>query len=148
MTGAVAGALVAGLGISALLLAGERKSGEPSELATLERAGAEKLGVHPTPDADRLPDAREQAVIQGGHLLLSAAAGAAYAASVDEDAGVVASGLGFGLAFYAAMHWVLGPLLGIKQPEWRAEAGTIAMHAANHLALGLATAAGARAAAR
>ncbi len=87
MTGAVAGALVAGLGISALLLAGERKSGEPSELATLERAGAKKLGAHLLPDADRLPDAREQAVIQGGHLLLSAAAGAAYAASVDEDAG-------------------------------------------------------------
>jgi len=58
------------------------------------------------------------------------------------------SGIGFGLAFYAAMHWLAGPLLGGKRPEWRAEAGTIAMHTANHLAFGLATAAGARLARR
>jgi len=31
MAGAVAGGLVAGLGITALLMAGERKSGEPSD---------------------------------------------------------------------------------------------------------------------
>ena len=34
--GAIAGALVAGLGITAMLLAGERKSGQPSELADLD----------------------------------------------------------------------------------------------------------------
>ncbi|WP_294331023.1 hypothetical protein, partial [uncultured Sphingomonas sp.] len=68
--GAIAGGLVAGLGITALLIAGERKSGQPSELATLERAAATKIGRTPPP-ADQLPDTREQAVVQGAHLLLS-----------------------------------------------------------------------------
>ena len=143
MAGAVAGGLVAGLGITALLIAGERKSGEPSEVVTLERKTAEKLGID-TPPADSLPSAREQAVTQGGHLLLSAAAGAIYAATVDEEASVVGSGLLFGAAFYAAMHWVTGPLLGVKPPEWHADAKTIGMHSANHLAFGLVTALGAK----
>jgi hypothetical protein len=147
MAGAIAGGLVAGLGITALMIAGERKSGEPSELAKLERTSAHRLGFHPVPPANRLPGPAGQAVIQGGHLLLSAAAGAVFAASVDEDAAVIPSGVAFGLAFYAAMHWVTGPLLGVKRPEWQADAGTIGMHAANHVAFGLATAAGARLAA-
>lgn len=103
---------------------------------------------YPVPPADKLPNATEQAVIQGGHLLLSAAAGAVFAATVDEDAGVIPSAASFGLAFYAAMHWIAGRLLGLKKPEWRSDAGTIDMHAANHVAFGLATAAGARLAAR
>ncbi|WP_143051770.1 hypothetical protein [Sphingomonas palmae] len=148
MAGAMAGGLVAGLGITALMIAGERKSGKPSELADLERTSAHRLGVHPVPPADRLPDATEQAVIQSGHLLLSAAAGAAFAAAVDEEAAVIPSGALFGLAFYAAMQWIAGPLLGVKKPEWAADAGTIGMHAANHVAFGLATAAGAKLAAR
>jgi hypothetical protein len=147
MAGAIAGALVAGLGITALMIAGEKKSSKPSELALLERAGAHRLGVHVPPD-DRLPDATEQAAIQGGHLLLSAAAGAVYAATVDEDADVVPSGIAFGLAFYAAMHWIAGPALGLKKPEWQADTGTIGLHAINHVAFGLATAAGAKAATR
>jgi hypothetical protein len=148
MAGAIAGALVAGIGISALLIVGERKSGEPSELAVLERASARKVGLDDVPGAETLPGAGEQAIIQGGHLLLSAAAGAAYAATTDDEAGVLVSGIGFGLAFYAAMHWLAGPLLGVKRPEWRADVGTIGMHTANHLAFGLATAAGARLARR
>lgn len=147
MAGAIAGGLVAGLGITAMLMAGEKKSGEPSELALLERTSAQKLGVTVPPD-DRLPDATEQAVIQGGHLLLSAAAGAVFVATVDEDAGVVPSGIAFGLAFYAAMHWITGPLLGVKKPEWQSDASTIGMHTLNHVAFGLATAFGAKAASR
>ncbi|TXC70473.1 hypothetical protein FSB78_05590 [Sphingomonas ginsenosidivorax] len=148
MTGAIAGALVAGLGLTVMMMAGERKSGKPSELTELERAGARELGVRFVPQDDRLPDATEQAIVQGGHLLLSAAAGAVYAASVDEDAGVVASGVAFGLAFYAAMHWITGPLLGLKKPEWQSDVGTIGMHTLNHVVFGLATAAGAKALAK
>jgi len=37
MAGAVAGGLVAGLGITALLMVMEKRSGQPSELAELER---------------------------------------------------------------------------------------------------------------
>ena len=65
--GAVAGGLVAGLGITAMLVAGERKSGKPSELAELERASAARLGLE-TPADKALPGTGEQAVIQGGHL--------------------------------------------------------------------------------
>lgn len=147
LAGAVAGGLIAGLGITAMLMAGERKSGQPSELADLERTGAKRVGRAP-PAADALPDGREQAIIQGGHLALSAVAGAVYAASVDEDAPVLASGIGFGLAFYAVAHWIVGPLLGLKQPEWRSDGKTIAMHTLNHVGFGLVTALGARAASR
>lgn len=147
MAGAIAGGLIAGLGITAMLMAGEKKSGKPSELTLLERTSAHKLGVHTPPD-DRLPNASEQAIVQGGHLLLSAIAGAAYVAVTDEDSAVVSSGILFGLAFYGIAHWLTGPLLGVKQPEWRSDTKTIGMHAANHIAFGLATAAGARAATR
>ncbi|SFN81893.1 hypothetical protein SAMN05428984_0956 [Sphingomonas sp. OK281] len=145
--GAVAGALVAGIGITALLMSGERKSGTPSELADIERAGLAKLGQS-APADDAMPDPREQAVIQGGHLLLSGAAGVAYALATDEEASVVASGIGFGLAFYAAMHWVAGPLLGLKAPEWRSDKATIGTHTLLHVGFGLVTAAGAKLAAK
>ncbi|MCH2488476.1 MAG: hypothetical protein MK010_12185, partial [Erythrobacter sp.] len=143
LIGAMAGGLVAGLAITALLIKGEQDRGEPSELADLERTTADRLGGE-TPPADSLPDAREQAVIQSGHLALSLAAGAAYAAATDEDTPVVASGIGFGLAFYAAAHWLAGPILGLKQPEWKTGSKGIAMHTANHIGFGLITALGAK----
>ncbi|MGI4859303.1 MAG: hypothetical protein ACRYHA_20740 [Janthinobacterium lividum] len=93
-----------------------------------------------------MPGAGEQAVIQGGHLALSALAAAVYAASTDDDARVIPSGITFGLAFYAVAHWITGPALGVKQPEWRADQATLAMHTMNHLAFGLITAAAAKAA--
>lgn len=147
MAGAVAGALVAGVALTAMTMVQERKTRKPSELTDLERAGAAKLGAH-TPAAASPPEAREQIVAQGGHLLLSALAGAAYAATTDEDADVLPSGIAFGVAFYAAAHWITGPALGLKQPEWKSDLPTIGMHAVNHILFGLATAAGAKAATR
>lgn len=144
MAGAVAGALVAGLGLTVMMMAQEKKTRKASELTDLGRASAHQLGVPHVPAGKRPPDAQEQAVVQGGHLLLSALAGVAYAATTDEDAGVVPSGVAFGLAFYGIAHWLTGPLLGVKQPEWRSDGKTIGMHTANHIAFGLATAAGAR----
>lgn len=143
MAGAIAGGLIAGLGITAVLMLGEKRSGTPSELVTLERKAADKLGMD-VPSEAALPSAGEQAIVQGGHLILSAAAGAVYAATVDKDAPVLRSGLGFGAAFYAAMHWMTGPLLGVKPPEWQADARTIGLHAVNHLGFGLITALGAK----
>lgn len=142
--GAVAGALVAGLGITAMMMSQEKKTRKASELADLGRASAHQLGVHHVPAGKRPPDAQEQVAVQGGHLLLSALAGLAYAAATDDDAGVVPSGVAFGLAFYGVAHWLTGPLLGVKAPEWRSDTRTIGMHAANHIAFGLATAAGAK----
>lgn len=143
LAGAIIGGLVAGLGITALLITGERESGKPSELAAIERAGLAKLG-RDVAAQDSVPDVREQVVIQGGHLLLSATAGAAYALTTDDDVAVVPSGIGFGLAFYGVMHWLAGPLLGLKPPEWRSDKGTIAMHMINHVGFGIVTAIGAR----
>jgi hypothetical protein len=147
LAGAVAGSLVAGLGLTVMLMAGERKSGTPSELAALERTAAQKLGVS-SPSPEALPSAREQAVIQGGHLALSVLAGAGYAAVTDEKTPVLAGGIGFGLAFYAVAHWLVGPLLGLKRPEWQSGRSTIGMHALNHIGFGLVTALGARTLAR
>ena len=73
MIGATAGGLVAGLGLTALLMAGEKKNGKASELTELERASAHQLGVR-VPTNGSVPSASEQAIVQGGHLLLSAAA--------------------------------------------------------------------------
>lgn len=142
--GAVAGALIAGLGLTAMMMAQERKTRKASELTDLGRASAHQLGVHHVPSGKRPPGTQEQAVVQGGHLLLSALAGVAYAAATEEDADVVPSGVAFGLAFYGVAHWLTGPLLGVKQPGWRSDGKTIGMHAVNHVAFGLATAAGAR----
>jgi len=142
--GAVAGALVAGLGLTAMMMAQEKKTQKASELTDLGRASAHRLGVHGIPTGKRPPDPRKQALVQGGHLLLSALAGIAYAAATDEDADVVPSGVAFGLAFYGVAHWLTGPLLGVKQPEWRSDGTTVGMHTANHVAFGLATAAGAK----
>ncbi len=146
LAGAVAGGLIAGLGITAMLLRGERTTRTPSELADLERAGLAKLGLAVPPG--ELPDAREQAVIQGGHLLLSVVAGVAYALVTNRDTAVVPGGVAFGLAFYGAMHWIVGPALGLKAPEWRADPSTLAMHTLNHVGFGVATAAGAALASR
>ena len=54
----------------------------------------------------------------------------------------------FGLAFYAAAHWITGPALGLKQPEWRADKAALGMHTFNHLVFGLITAAAAKAASK
>ena len=147
MIGAIAGGLVAGIGLTAMMMLQEKMTGKPSELTELERSSAATLG-QPTPHSEQLPSATEQAVTQGGHLALSALAGAAYAATTDDDADVVVSGVAFGLAFYAVAHWITGPALGVKPPEWRSDAQTIGMHTMNHVLFGLITAAAARAASR
>lgn len=141
--GAVVGSLIAGLGLTALLVAGERRSGRPNEIVDLERTGLRRLDLD-VPDDDALPDAREQATVQGAHLALSAAAGLAYAVLTDEDTPVVTSGIAFGLGLYAVLQWLAGPLLGLKKPEWRSDRVTITMHTVNHVLFGLVTAAFAR----
>lgn len=53
VAGAVAGGLVAGLALSAVMLLGERASSKPSELIELERNTAAKLGVESARATDR-----------------------------------------------------------------------------------------------
>ncbi|MBE7220325.1 MAG: hypothetical protein INR64_17785 [Caulobacteraceae bacterium] len=143
--GALAGSLVAGLAISALMLAKEQQSGGPSDLVVWERKGAQDVGLSTRRGAANW---LEQAVAHGGHLALSALGGVAYAAAFEGDAPVVASGLAFGSAFYVACHWVLGPLLRLKPPEWREPPEAVTQHLIVHAAFGVLIAAGARLGAR
>lgn len=145
LAGSIAGGVAAGLGITALLLWQEKKTGKPSELVALERTALARLGEE-VPPASHGPTPREQAAVQGGHLALSALAGAAYAATTDEESGVLGSGVVFGLGLYLVMHWILGPFLKVKPPEWRADRATLGLHAANHVLFGLVTAGAAKAA--
>lgn len=144
-TGALAGSLLAGLAISALMLAKERQSGEPSDLVVWERMGARDVGMTPRLGAANLT---EQVVAHGGHLALSALGGAAYAAAFEEDAPVMANGLAFGSAFYVACHWVLGPLLRLKPVEWREPPAAVTQHLVVHAGFGVLIALGARLGAR
>ena len=89
ITGAVTGGVVAGLALSAVMLAGEKLTGKPSELIELERKATAKLGIS-TLAGDAT--GHEQLITHGGHLALSALAGLAYAVIVDEKANGVKSG--------------------------------------------------------
>ena len=124
VAGAVAGGLIAGIALSAIMLAGEKVTGKPSELIELERATAGKLDV--TTSTGNVPaTVTEQIVTHGGHLALSAAAGLAYAAVVNEDADGPAAGAAFGAGFFVAAYGIAGPALGVtplpsRQPLVRA----------------------------
>ena len=48
--------------------------------------------------------------------------------------------------YKSTMHWILGPFLKVKEPEWRAPKGQLGMHTLNHVLFGIATAAAAKAA--
>ena len=85
VAGTVAGGLLAGPALSAVMLAGESASGTPSELIGLERKAAAKLDIKMRA-GDEPATFNEQATTHGGHLALSALGGLAYAATKDEDA--------------------------------------------------------------
>ena len=145
--GAIAGALIAGLGLSAVMLLGEKLGGKPSELIGLERNTAAKLDIG-TRTGDAPATAAEQLVTHGGHLALSALAGLAYAAAVDEASDGVAAGAVFGLAFYVSTYGLAGPLLGVTPPPWRDRPLRAVQHPIVHMAFGIAAALFARRATR
>lgn len=137
VAGAVAGGLVAGLALSAVMLVGERLSGKPSELIELERKAAAKLDIA-TPRGDAPATAVEQAVTHGGHLALSAVAGLAYAAAIDEDRDGVPAGATFGAAFFVAAYGIAGPALGVTPLPWRQPALRAVQHPVVHMLFGMA----------
>ena len=143
--GAVLGGVAAGLGLSAVMLLGEKLSGKPSELIELERKTAAKLGIE-TPRGDEPATLTEQVVTHGGHLALSALAGLAYAAAVDEEDDSVTSGAVFGLAFFIAAYGITGPLIGVTPPPWREEPLRAVQHPVVHTLFGISMALAARAA--
>lgn len=141
--GAIAGSLAAGLALSAVMLAGERLAGRPSELIELERKTGRKLGLRMPPDA--VPAGLgEQALTHGGHLALSALAGLVYAAVVDEGDDGAASGAAFGVAFFVAAYGLVGPLLGVTPLPWREKPLRAVQHPVVHTLFGICAALAAR----
>ena len=141
--GAVVGGLAAGVMLSAVMLLGEKLSGKPSELIELERSTAAKLGL--SPPRDYTPaTAIEQLVTHGGHLALSALAGLAYAATVDEDKDGPVAGAAFGAAFFVAAYEVTGPSFGVTPVPWRQPPLRAVQHPIVHVLFGLAMAFSAR----
>lgn len=107
------GGLAGGVAVSAMMLGTEWRSGTPSELVKLGRKTAEQHDApHRRRNAD--PDLGEQALSHGGHLALSAAAGALYPA-LRHATGLptVPAGLLFGLGFYLLAWGGAGPALSL-----------------------------------
>lgn len=73
------------------MLLSKELSGKPAELIELERKTTTKLGFE-TSHGNAPATLAEQVVTHGGHLALSALAGSAYAATVDEHDDDVKSG--------------------------------------------------------
>ena len=136
VAGAVAGGLIAGLALSAVMLVGERLGGKPSELIELERKTAAKLDIV-TPQGDAPPTAAEQVVTHGGHLALSVLVGLAYATVVDEDRDGVPAGARFGAAFFVADYGIAGPALGVTPLLWRQPPLRAVQHPVVHLLFGM-----------
>lgn len=104
VAGAIGGGLFAGLGITAMMIIGEKRSGKPSEPIGLERNTAERLAMA-TPPRSELPSATEQAVTLGGRLLLCGLAGVAYAATSDEYAAPI---VGVSFSVCSSTPWRIG----------------------------------------
>ncbi len=115
LLGAVAGGLFAGLVLSVWMLIGEVASGQPSQLTDMERQIAGWFGAGAAGPGITMA---EEYLGNGGHLLLSALAGAAYALVWRRDRPVVLNGLVFGLAFLVAAHGIVGPLTGLTPMLW------------------------------
>lgn len=145
--GAMAGGLAAGVALSAVMLAGEKLSGRPSELIELERKTAARLHLD-TRKEDAPATGTEQLLTHGGHLALSALAGLVYAAAVDEENDGVRSGAAFGLAFFVAANGLTGPLLGVTPPPWRERPLRAIQHPVVHALFGVTAALFARRAGR
>ncbi|WP_246045322.1 catalase [Rubellimicrobium roseum] len=130
-----AGGLAAGLLLSGVIAGMGAAQGRASELVTLERR---TLGRPEHPD--RSGSAREEALGHGGHLALSALAGAGYGAVHKGEGSPVAAGLAFGVGFWALAYGVVGPALGVTPRPWRDEPANLAQHALLHAVFGVATA--------
>jgi hypothetical protein len=107
--------LAAGLVVSVLLLRPEASRGEASELPKLQRRAARQAG-HPYRDEEAAPTLGEELATHGGHLALSAAAGAGYGLLTREGSSLVMAGLAFGVGYFALAYGVVGPTLGVTPP--------------------------------
>ncbi len=113
--------------------------GGPHELVRLKRRTGAGLGRFERPEW-RDASAGEELVSHGGHLALSAAAGAAYGAAKPEGASPLVAGAVFGAGFYALAYGLAGPVLGVSPKLWKDSKASVARHGMLHLVFGVATA--------
>ena len=137
MSGAIAG-LAGGLLLSAIMLGMEAATGEPNELVRLQRRSIARLARGR--DEGTPSGAGEQVTSHGGHLALSAGAGALYGLTRPVSTSPWVGGAGFGTGFYALAYGLLGPALGVTPPLWKDKLASIAQHGGFHLVFGLVTA--------
>ncbi len=142
LAGAVAGAVFAGLVISVWLLIGEVGSGQPSELTRTIRIILDWFRLVPSA-VGQAPGASVEYAAQVFHLLLSVAAGVAYALVWPHRGSVLQTGLLFGAGFFLFAHVVVGRLAGFMPPIWQVARQepflTIALSLSQHLSFGLCT---------
>jgi hypothetical protein len=138
-TGALGG-LAGGLALTVVMLLAKRATGEPSDGVAMLRRGERQLGLPHRQEAAR-PTMREEAMAEGGHLLLSTALGGGFGV-LRRGLGLSAqpAGLVLGLGFYPLAHWLAGPLLGLMRPPWRQQPVKLAQRVALHAVFGAVTA--------
>ena len=134
-----AGGLAAGVLLSGAIAGMGAARGEADELAQLQRRTARRAG-RPYRHEGAPPSVSEEAFAHGGHLALSAVAGAGYGLAHRGHDSPVASGLVFGLGFHALAYGVVGPALGVAPKPWRDTTASLAQHALLHAVFGVATA--------
>ncbi|WP_218013775.1 catalase family protein [Rubellimicrobium rubrum] len=130
-----AGGLAAGVLLSGVIAGMGAAQGQASELVTLGRRT-----LHRDQGPDQPGTATEEALAHGGHLALSALAGAGYGAVHRGGGSSLGAGLAFGLGFWAIAYGVVGPSLGMTPKPWRDAPSSLAQHALLHGAFGVATA--------
>ena len=138
-----AGGLLAGTVVSAMLLRSEATTGRGSELIDLQRRTARKFGRGYAGQWSR-PSVREEVAAHGGHLALSAIAGAAYSLTTRDSRSPIAAGLLFGAGFYVLAYGIAGPALGVTPSLRKTKPADIVQHGLLHAVFGVVTAYGAR----
>ena len=134
------GGLAGGLVLAAVMLLAERATGEPSDGMAMLRRGQWQIGVSHRREAAQ-PTLREEAVAEGGHLLLSTLLGGGFGV-LRRGLGLSAqpAGLVLGLGFYPLAHWLAGPLPGPMRPPWRQQPVRLSRRIALHAVFGAVTA--------
>lgn len=117
LSGAIIGAVVAGLILSVWMLTDEVTTHAPSQLTQMERQIASWFGGTTPLEATTITG-REEYLGNLGHWLLSATVGAVYPFTFRQDERWVFKGLLFGAGFFIAAHAIVGPLLGLTPGMW------------------------------
>ncbi len=84
--------------------------------------------------------AGEQTVSHGGHLVLSAVAGAVYGAAKPDGVSPVVAGTVFGATSYGLAYGVLGPVLRVTPKLTRDTTASVVQHGRFHVLFGVTTA--------